>query len=179
MNNDAFKKLYQMHRKFEKAVQKKVDKTIVGLKEAHHARMLAEMDKAKCMKDSVELAKKIAGECCGTHKKNEGGMNVQFVNMTPHVVNILSEGEEKVISPSGLIRLQEEITPLGVVGGVPIVKKVMGGSENLPPVISGVYYIVSLPVAQACRRPDFVVPDDLVRDGEGKILGCRRFATMV
>jgi len=51
--------------------------------------------------------------------------------------------------------------------------------ENLPDPPEGVYYIVSLAVAQAARRPDLLVPDDMVRDEQGRILGCRRFAVVV
>ncbi len=52
----------------------------------------------------------------------------------------------------------------------------MGQVENLNP-IEGVGYIVSLAVAQAARdRKDLFVPDDLVRDEKGVIVGCRRLA---
>jgi adenine/guanine phosphoribosyltransferase-like PRPP-binding protein len=39
-----------------------------------------------------------------------------------------------------------------------------------------VVYLVSNIVAQAVRRDDVLIVDDIVRDGEGRILGCRAFA---
>ncbi|MGI9951405.1 hypothetical protein V3F56_03500 [Moorellaceae bacterium AZ2] len=104
-----------------------------------------------------------------------------LINMTPHPVNICSETGDIVVTipPSGqVLRLPEVTTPAGEVDGIPVVRKSLDPATDLPPEKEGVYYIVSLPAAQALRRRDFLVPDDLVRDEQGRVIGCRRFATI-
>lgn len=51
------------------------------------------------------------------------------------------------------------------------------GAGNLPPKKEGQYYIVSRTVQEAYpERDDFVIPNETVRDKEGKIVGCRSLA---
>src|SRR5690606_27147397 len=105
----------------------------------------------------------------------------KFINLTPHAVHVLDDHNNVVLTvPAGEtpLRLAEQVTPLTEVDGVPIVAKSLGGVDRLPPQQDGVYYIVSLATAQAVRRPDFLVPDDLVRDDQGRVIGCRRFAVI-
>ena len=48
---------------------------------------------------------------------------------------------------------------------------------NLPEPKPGTYYIVSKKVAQACpEREDFIFPGTLVRDAEGRVVGCIDFS---
>lgn len=105
---------------------------------------------------------------------------VKLVNLTPHpVVVVGANGVVLTVPPSGtVLRLPEITVPAGKIQGVPVVRKTLDPAAELPPREEGTFYIVSLPVAQAARREDFLVPDDLVRDQEGRILGCRRFAVI-
>ena len=99
-------------------------------------------------------------------------------NLTPHEVRIVGERGKEISSfPSqGVIRLAEKREKIGDVNGIPIFRKRFGGSD-LPPEREGIYYIVSLPVAQAFpERKDFLVPDQLVRDNQGRVIGARSFA---
>lgn len=108
-------------------------------------------------------------------------MQVRFINLTPHQVTLVDESGniKHVIPQSGtVLRLAEQIEPIGELDGIQIVRKRLAGLEQLPKPQAGVYYIVSLPIAQIARRPDFVVPDDLVRDSNGTVIGCRRLAIM-
>ena len=107
-------------------------------------------------------------------------MSVRVINLTPHPVRVILSGEEKVFPPSGqVVRLREEVRETGMlIEGIPVVEKKMAGLE-LPPLQPGVFYIVSLAVAQVARRPDLLVPDDLVRDEKGQVVGCRRLARIV
>lgn len=58
-----------------------------------------------------------------------------------------------------------------------LVKVVFGEAVNLPEPKEGVYLIVSAPVKIALPgRTDLVTPNDLVRDRDGKVIGCRTFA---
>lgn len=53
-----------------------------------------------------------------------------------------------------------------------------GEVEGLPEPQEGTIFIVSALVAQALRgvRDDLVIPDDTVRDEQGRIIGCKSFA---
>lgn len=105
-----------------------------------------------------------------------------IVNLTPHsVVALRDDGTVAlIVPPSGqVLRLPEVTAPAGEVEGVPVVRKTLDPAAELPPRVEGTYYIVSLAVAQVARREDFLVPDDLVRDEKGQVIGCRRFAVVV
>ena len=110
--------------------------------------------------------------------KNENGCGVRLVNLTPHSVVVYGGDGSPVltIESSGVVRLSEQKTKIGEIDGIPIYEKSFG-SGNLPEPEEGVLYIVSLPVAQAYpERDDLIVPDDLVRDENGRVIGCRAFA---
>ncbi len=106
----------------------------------------------------------------------------RLINLTPHPITVLDESQNVLLTvPSaGELRLPEQAVPAGEieVDGVkiPVVLKSLSPAASLPPVVEGTFYIVSLAAAQAARRPDFLVPDQLVRDERGAVIGCRRFA---
>lgn len=108
-----------------------------------------------------------------------------LINLTPHAVTVIIDDQQQItIPPSGQVARCTEITESnGAVNldgfQIPVVKKRFGQVLNLPPKQEGVYYIVSLAVAQAARRDDLLIPDELVRDKNGVILGCRRFAKVM
>ncbi len=120
-----------------------------------------------------------------------------IINLTPHAVNIVGkDGSIKTFEPSGyVLRLQEVVEEISPIDAIPRVKKRLEGVDAeslnffLENVLDGLglleavkngditpYFVVSLAVAQAARGFGFLVPDDLVRDEEGKILGARRLA---
>jgi len=99
--------------------------------------------------------------------------------------NTLRLGEEREVIKDDFIQvgppdLDDEPVDQGDILNVPLVKKSFKGTTKLPPKREGVYYIVSLPVALAFKgeRDDFIIPDDLVRDEKGFIVGCRAFARL-
>jgi hypothetical protein len=120
----------------------------------------------------------------------------RLVNLTPHAVAlVLAEGEGEpvtlVIPPSGQVaRCAEMASRVGTVchresatirGGidVPVVKMIYGEITGLPEPQPGRYYIVSRLVAEAAAalgRRDCLVPAQTVRDGQGRITGCRALA---
>jgi hypothetical protein len=102
------------------------------------------------------------------------------VNLTPHALNIY-KGEEciEAIPSSGIARAREAKELIGDVNGVPLVKKQFTEIENLPAPREGVLYFVSVIVAQACPgREDLILSSSLVRDDQGRILGCAEFARL-
>jgi hypothetical protein len=100
-------------------------------------------------------------------------------NLTPHPITVCdSEGNVmKTIVSEGLVRLQATTVSADfAVDGVPVTKTVFGSPEGLPEPQEGVFLIVSQLVKSALpNRGDLLVPAEVVRDSEGKILGCKSF----
>lgn len=101
-----------------------------------------------------------------------------FVNLLPHPVDLFDDDGELVgsIPTTGAVaRCRESRQVLGVVDGVRLTRTVFEREvDNLPGPRPGTYYIVSRPVAEVLpERDDLVVPDELVRNGRGEIVGCR------
>jgi hypothetical protein len=110
--------------------------------------------------------------------------NAKIVNLTPHTINIISKETNKEIlniPSSGTCRCKDLISRKGTVNGIEIISKSFGNVEGLPEVEDiNVIYIVSLPVAQAVKgtRSDCYIPGEIVRDDEGKIIGCYNLAVV-
>lgn len=106
---------------------------------------------------------------------------MQVINLTPHDINIIGETGEVVqtFPASGeLARCSVSREQVDVVNGIPVNRTVFGEVTGLPAEQQkGVAYVVSALVAQATKnRDDVLIPDDAVRDEQGKIIGCRAFA---
>ena len=100
-------------------------------------------------------------------------LTTTITNLTPHAIVVGSRS----FPPSGtLARVAMVITPQGEIDGVPLFKTAFGRVEGLPPMEAGRYYLVSALVASAASdRDDLLSPSGLVRDGEGKVIGCEGF----
>ena len=96
-----------------------------------------------------------------------------FVNLTPHAIVVGSRS----FPPSGnLARVAMLITPYGEIDGVPLFSTAFGQVEGLPPQEAGRYYLVSALVASAEKdRTDLLSPSGLVRDEQGRVIGCEGF----
>ena len=107
---------------------------------------------------------------------------MDIINLTPHGVNIVCDGTITVFAPSGQVaRCAQETARVGSIcaGGadVPITRTRFGQVIDLPEPTLGTLYIVSRIVLSACpMRTDLVVPNELVRDGAGNIVGCKSLA---
>jgi len=104
---------------------------------------------------------------------------MKIVNLTPHTVNI--EGGMSY-PPSGQVaRVSCSQKAIGVLpDGTPLSRCEYGDVEGLPThPEEGTMYIVSRLVLAASewdvQRNDLLVPSDLVRDEEGRVIGCRSF----
>lgn len=103
----------------------------------------------------------------------------KVVNLTPHDINIIgNDGQVLQTFPASgdLARCQVSREQVGEVNGIPVNRTVFGAVTGLPEQQEGVVYIVSALVAQATKRDDVLIPDDAVRDEQGRIIGCRAFA---
>ena len=99
---------------------------------------------------------------------------MQFVNLTPHQLNIHSNGTITDIAPSGQVARVETSYQLAyTLGGINIFDCVYGAIENLPAPQAGNIFIVSGVVKSATSRADLMSPGELVRDGNGKPIGSK------
>ena len=99
-------------------------------------------------------------------------------NLTPHsIVVILSNDIRYVITPSDSVaRCSSSTEVIGEVNGVPLTRTIYGEVVGLPQPKENTIYIVSTLVAQACpNRDDLFIPNEIVRDTNGKIIGCKSF----
>jgi len=105
-------------------------------------------------------------------------MKNQIINKVPHAVYILDDNDNilRVFPKSkGMIRVEENTSDIGVIDGVPICSTIWGDTTDVPEPQKGLYYIVSQLVKNALpKRPDLLVPKNVVRDINGNIIGCRR-----
>lgn len=99
---------------------------------------------------------------------------VKFVNLTPHEIVVMGEPEVRVPPSGDVARVSVVTEPLGSIGGVPAFIERSGPVEGLPEPRDGVIYIVSTLVRVAVpRRVDVASPGQLVRDPDGRPVGCR------
>lgn len=108
---------------------------------------------------------------------------VEIVNLTNHKVTILDEKNNKKVEfdphqgpPARCATDTTEVTQIAYDGEqIPLTKTKMSEVLNLPDPKENTIYIVSLIVAAVAddSRNDLVIPDDLVRNERGHVIGCR------
>lgn len=114
------------------------------------------------------------------------GRSVRFVNLTPHEVSlVLGEAYTLVIEPSGSVARVSCTTKvhdyvrINIEGEelyIPLAHNEYGEVEGLPDFQVGTYLIVSsLVKSRVPDRHDTIVPNDSVRDSNGRIIGCKSF----
>lgn len=111
--------------------------------------------------------------------KKESLGNHMVKNLTHHPVVIYKNGSVfRIIEPEGPVpRCNEERVQVGEIDEIPFTNTRFGIVQDLPEKKEGVFLIVSPIVANALpERDDLLVPDNLVRDEQGNIIGCRALA---
>lgn len=100
---------------------------------------------------------------------------MNFVNLTPHTLNIIEEdGSVYTLPPSGQVaRVATERRIVNIIDGIEIFETVFGEVVGLPERNRNDLLIVSALVAQRTDRTDVYSPGELVRDADGKVIGCR------
>lgn len=101
-----------------------------------------------------------------------------IINLTPHAITVVSGSGEilRQIPASGnLARVSARTVATGeMVDGIPVTTTSYGEVEGLPSPQEGVIYIVSALVAgRVPDRRDVFIPNESVRDSEGRIIGCK------
>ena len=105
-------------------------------------------------------------------------MNV--INCTPHEINLLTESENIVYPPSGIVT-RVNATFVMMPSLLPMVRTIFGDITGLPEPMDHTYFIVSGMVLSALNgsRPDVIAPDtspaSAVRDPNGRMIGVKRF----
>ena len=100
-----------------------------------------------------------------------------FINATPHDITIvLTDGSTRIFPKSGNIaRVAQTSAVIETVDGISISTVDFGAVTGLPDAASGVRIIVSALVKSAALRSDLVSPGELVRDGNGVVIGAKGF----
>lgn len=109
---------------------------------------------------------------------------MELINLTPHPLTLLGPDGTVLLNqaPDGpMARCTEDRREVGTValpGGaaVPLRTVGFGTVTGLPAPRDGVLYVVSRATAEAAGRDDVVYPEEQVRDGDGRIIGCRALA---
>ena len=109
-------------------------------------------------------------------------MKELLVNLTPHDVTILNDKNEPITTfkSQGVVRLKttsRQVATIEIEGyQVPVNQTVFGDVQGLPQETKGFKYIVSQLVKSALPdRNDLLVPDGIIRDDKGVIIGCKSF----
>ena len=106
-------------------------------------------------------------------------------NFTNHEINFLLPGGRRVTlppdpeGPARVVITREQVGTVKVNGAkVPVFAPALGEVHGLPDPEPGTYYVVSRIVAMALagKRHDLLVPDQVVKDGEGRPLGSTALA---
>ncbi|WP_315133470.1 hypothetical protein [uncultured Actinomyces sp.] len=123
-------------------------------------------------------------------------MSYRLVNLNPHEVVLIGDGQQLVLPPSGTVpRLvlgggtTVTVGALGAGGGTgeetPVTlsltygEGLVGLDPPLPDPQPGVLYVTSRVVAEHCpQRDDLAWPHELVRDTAGRPVGARGLATV-
>ena len=101
---------------------------------------------------------------------------VKLINATPHTLNIVqTDGTVLELKASGICpRCSSSELVDQAIGLIQVTRQTLGHVEGLPDDTDpATYYIVSRLVASACGREDLLVPGPLVRDDQGRVIGCK------
>lgn len=106
-----------------------------------------------------------------------------IINLTPHTVHVYDKNGNllKTYESKGVARAKQTAEIVGNLDGIELVTMKFGEPENLPEYSEGTYYIVSIITANAAkaigrRVDDLLITADPLRDADGRIIGCSRFA---
>ena len=106
-----------------------------------------------------------------------------IINLTPHTLNVISRNGIVVDIPStGLARVSSTRVVCGITNGITLYSERYGNVEGLPAPCENTIYIVSRPVATALvgsDRNDIYVPGELIRDEQGRPIGCKGFSCLL
>lgn len=102
---------------------------------------------------------------------------MKIVNLTPHAINCVDrQGNPLATYPASgqVARVESDLTEAGSLGQVGLFRQTLGEVTDLPEQEPETIFIVSGMVRSALpARTDLASPGDLVRDAEGRPVGCK------
>lgn len=102
---------------------------------------------------------------------------INIINLTPYTVHIMPDGPDgqiTTIPSSGEARATTTREHYGTINGIQIYRTKFGAVQGLPEPQPNTIYIVSSITALAVpHRDDVFIPDDIVRDEQGRVIGFR------
>jgi len=106
-----------------------------------------------------------------------------LVNKTPHDVVLYDDCDEVFLTipaAENPLRLVEKREKVGQINGFDLNKVTFEIDKNtpLPYPDENTYFIVSRVIAETFKRPDFIIPDQAVRNESGQVIGCKGFAVI-
>ena len=105
---------------------------------------------------------------------------MEIINCTPHPITVVDADNNVILAlPKGEVvpRLSQSTKKVAMIKGIPITETTFGETQDLPAPNKGVFLVVSRLVLSAnLDRTDLLVPNDLARDSNGNIVGCKSFA---
>lgn len=99
-----------------------------------------------------------------------------IINKTPHVLNVhLAGGGVREFTPTlPAARCAVSRVASGEIDGIEVDQVSFGEVQDLPPPEENVFLVVSALVASAAKhRTDLLVVGEAVRDGNGRVVGCK------
>lgn len=104
-------------------------------------------------------------------------METKILNLTPHAINFCGSDGTVILTvePSAVVaRVACKTVTKGEINGIPVTENEYSEIENLPAPQENTIYLVSALVAGRCKdRKDVFIPNELVRDEKGNIVGCQ------
>jgi len=116
---------------------------------------------------------------------DSGMESINLVNLMPHALTLYNNEDEAILELpmcNEPARCASSDAAIGAYKGVPVVTKKYGSAYNLPPVKPGTFYIVSKVVGASAAvqgRTDILVPHVLVKDKNGRVIGCKVFSRVL
>lgn len=105
-----------------------------------------------------------------------------ILNLTPHEVTIIGNDGRIMMrfAPEAVAaRCGNYVEIVDEINGIPISKTVYTKIYGLLPEQEDTFYIVSRHVAEQNRnRHDLLVPNELVRDDAGRVVGCKSLSLL-
>jgi len=105
---------------------------------------------------------------------------MKLVNLTPHPLSLSTASGSiiklpKSVNPARLAVTRHRLEDVTLNTGETLEVNIsqLGEIENLPEPQEGVVYVVSALVADSASRGDVMSPGELLRDGEGNIVGAK------
>ena len=108
----------------------------------------------------------------------------EIINLTPHEINVIKDGEVILTLPSqGVARAESKSVEVDTINDIPVTEVSFGSPIDLPSPRENTVFVVSRITIESAKAngrtiEDLLTTDRLVRNDEGKVVGCESFSRM-